>query len=143
MGIDYDIGGNMLTKEQVKDEIRKRIEELGKHDFTVLDEALNTSTLLLYLASSGLWKSIAIERNIDAIKFIYQHVIVSEIFRTAEVIDALKKEGLEKYIDEISEMFTGVFPQAEWKYRLERIDEFIYIALTSALRMTMAKSQGK
>jgi len=133
----------MITKEQLKNEIRKRFDELSGYDFKLLNEVFYTILLHIYIWLDGLWKAIVLEFDGEVIRRVYMRLIASRIVREASLVDVLKKEELEDRINEVYEMFIRIFPQHMWKEALEKIDEEIKSSLNTAMEVYVITQKGK
>ena len=115
----------MLIKEQLKEEIWKRVDKIRKYGDSLLREAHERSTFNVVLHLETYYDDIAIRFDRKAIEELYIHVISEMIIEGAIFIGVLKREAVEEYIKDICKILTTVFPQHAWKYVLEKVDKNI------------------
>ena len=128
-----------MTRERLKEEVWKRVNEFSKYDRSFLESLYYTCVSNIHFGLFMGYEYFIVEFQRRALREIYIRVVSASIVETAMIIDLVKKEGIEENVDRICRILTIEFPQGLWEDILKEID--LYIDLMADLTRRTYKTE--
>ena len=132
----------MFTEEQLKDEIRKKLDELSKYDRSFLFDVREACIRSVYIKLYTYYDVVLIRPRRDVITDLSIVLVSAVIVDVAHTSSLLGREKVEWEVDEICKMIVDLFPQHMWEDVLKKVNEYINREIHMLMQIRMRIEKG-